>query len=135
MSEPHCNHDFPALADIAGLLQCECGVLIDVDTGTAYRLTPVDEWPDHGRKDIIVHNTEEAPAVVIRPGQPIHVFGYVDVITGRYGAEEKLAELDRAECRHCGECITQDSDSGEWLHVDTDGPVCDGFESVAEPNA
>lgn len=37
------------------------------------------------------------------------------------------------KCRHCGEEITQDPDSGEYLHTDIDGPVCAGFESVAEP--
>ena len=47
--------------------------------------------------EIIRHNTEEQPAVIIRPGEPVHVFGDVNVITGPYGAAEKLAELDETD--------------------------------------
>jgi hypothetical protein len=31
--EPDCNHDPAALRDPAGVLQCECGALVDPDTG------------------------------------------------------------------------------------------------------
>lgn len=53
-------------------------------------------------REIVRHNTEEASAVVVRPGEPIHVFGNVNVITGPHGAAEKLAELDGREA--CDEC-------------------------------
>jgi hypothetical protein len=42
-------------------------------------------------REIVRHNTEEASAVVVRPGVTIHVFGDVNVITGPHGAAEKLA--------------------------------------------
>lgn len=41
-------------------------------------------------------------------------------------------ELD-PECRHCGEVIEQDPDSGEWLHVRSGETPCDSWESNAEP--
>jgi len=31
--EPYCNHDPAALSDPEGILQCECGALVDPDTG------------------------------------------------------------------------------------------------------
>jgi hypothetical protein len=85
--------------------------------------------------EIVQHNTDDYPAMIAVPGQPVHVFGYVRYITDAQEAVEFLREKEL--CRHCWECIEPDSEDG-WIHS-ADGVVgCglpDGLELYAEPVA
>jgi hypothetical protein len=59
------------------------------------RVTVDTETADELDREIIHHNDDSGrPAVIVQTGEPIHVFGDVNVITGPHGAAEKLATLN-----------------------------------------
>src|SRR4051812_39314873 len=56
---------------------------INVNSGTVFEGS--DNYGEYDR-EIIHHNTDSTPAVIVQTGEPIHVFGDVNVITGPHGA-------------------------------------------------
>lgn len=59
---------------------------------------------------VTVHNTDDTPTVICVPGEPIHVFGHVRIITSSHEAADYLAadaedaqETNTWFCDHCGD--------------------------------
>jgi hypothetical protein len=44
-----------------------------------------------------------------------------------------MGDIETTHCGNCHEAITQDPDSGEWVHVRSDEMACASWESNAEP--